>query len=95
MLSSGGVKGNWGCELLVNLRIPYAKRGDKEFFSPRHFVVVEASPRLLVVKVAAPFWQTAICVAHAPHDGAAQADRQEWWARLGDCVTKFGVDLLS
>ena len=57
-------------------------------------MVVEANSRLLVVKVAAPFWQTALCVARAPHDGAAQAERQEWWRFLGDCATKFGIELL-
>ena len=88
--SSADDQGHHGVALWASKVAPYGYHQDKPlFFEPRHFTVVECSPRLLiVVQITAPFLRLTAVVAHAPSEprvenGAARS----FWLR---CRTVLG-----
>ncbi|CAE7848430.1 unnamed protein product [Symbiodinium sp. KB8] len=65
-------RGHYGVALWANTTIPYAHRGETQWFLTRnHFTVVECQPRLLIVSVRAPFLSWIVVVAHAPSEPPA------------------------
>eukprot|EP00435_Cladocopium_sp_Y103_P059981 s1266_g21.t1 len=79
-LSSGALQGQLGVELWVNLEQPFAyDMGHPLFFCKDDFVVVHASPRLLLVLHDHPMLRFWLLVAHGPHSGRDAEEREEWW----------------
>ena len=82
-ISGGDQRGQLGVELWVNLEQPYAYQGRFPiYFQQTDFVVVEATPRTLLVlhdHQAHRFW---FLVAHGPQSGRPQEEREEWWTHL-------------
>ena len=92
-LATGHSNGQLGLELWVNLAQPYGQSDDRPlFFHRRHFTVVHADPRCLLVHVTAPHLDTWICVAHAPHCGTEEEVRLSWWMYVGDLLAHFCGD---
>ena len=74
---------NLGVELWIDMGLPYGHIGERPLlFHESHFLVVHASPRVLIVKVSAPGFVQTIVVAHAPHRGARLPERTAFWAQL-------------
>ena len=67
--SSGSVKGNWGCALLVATEAPYARASDDTplVFKPSQITPVFGDERILVLKFNAPLFRRTVIVAHAPY----------------------------
>eukprot|EP00959_Pyramimonas_sp_CCMP1952_P118470 2477085-Pyramimonas_sp.AAC.1 len=81
-ISSPAVKGNLGCSLLLSTELPYATHKRKAYcFQKKHAKVLFGHPRMLFVRVAAPFFDEVIAVAHTPHHGKDQQgnERKDWW----------------
>ena len=69
-----------GLELWVSTTIPYATHRKRQFrLQQKHCMVRHASPRTLVVTIAAPLLTITVVVAHAPTHGATVAARRLWW----------------
>ena len=83
VLAPGADKGTLGCELWADADKPYASIDGKGCcFRLSDFVVIFASPRVLVVRVTARCLQCTVVVAHAPHSGVDAAAREVWWDDL-------------
>eukprot|EP00435_Cladocopium_sp_Y103_P023961 s113_g5.t2 len=41
--------------------------------------VLEATPRLLLARITAPFFDVLAVVGHAPHSGRPEQERSQWW----------------
>ena len=79
-LGSGSHNGQYGTELWVNLRIPYAWTGrTAHYLTSKDFQVVYRDPRMLSVQLEAPLLKLKILVGHAPHCGHSHADQEAWW----------------
>ena len=88
-LAGGSAKGHLGVELWVSLQQPYASIGKRaHHFTRKHFTVVHADPRLLLVHVEAPHFTCWIAVGHSPHTGTDEGDRHGWWVLFSDLLTK-------
>jgi len=82
-ISGGDQQGQLGVELWVNLTQPYAYQGRTPvFFQRMDFVVVEATPRTLLVLHDHPSHRFWFLVAHGPQSGRPQEEREEWWMHL-------------
>ena len=77
-------KGCYGVQLAFARRIPYGRdvNGEALFWNLKHFKIVAASPRLLIVLVEAPALKLVCISAHAPHGGADEATMLAWWEDL-------------
>ena len=82
-ISGGDQQGQLGVELWINLAQPYTYQGRTPvFFQKMDFVVVEATPRILLVlhdHLGHRFW---FLVAHGPQSGRPQEEREEWWMHI-------------
>ena len=60
--SSGAVKGNWGCALLVATESPYARASDDTalVFKPSQITPVFGDERILVLKFNAPLFRRTV-----------------------------------
>eukprot|EP00435_Cladocopium_sp_Y103_P027748 s1875_g6.t2 len=82
-IASGADRGHFGVELWVNLLQPYGYLAAQPlFFHRRHFVVLHADPRVLLVRVQAPYLSFLCLVLHAPQSGLPLSERQQWWDDL-------------
>ena len=89
-LASGHVCGQLGVELWANLRQPVAWQGHQPLFLVRQdFVVVSASPRHMLVHVYNQFVDLWLLVAHAPHSGADEQTREQWWLDLNGLISTY------
>eukprot|EP00439_Symbiodinium_sp_Y106_P052700 s5273_g7.t1 len=73
--------GNYGTELWFSRELPYCHAGTAScFFHPADFLVLHASPRLIIVR----FWRASTAILfvslHAPTAGSPE--RNEWWKAL-------------
>ena len=83
--ASANEKGQFGVALWVNKMVPYARKGDKEWFlAPQHLTVSAVGPRFMVVQVSAPMLHWTVLVAHAPSGPAATKGASE--AFWGECA---------
>ena len=81
--ASGADKHNYGVELWINMDQPYAHKGRKPlYFARNDFVIVKATPRLLIAHVVNDHLDIWLIVGHAPQSGRAAAERQAWWSEL-------------
>ena len=70
-------------ELWINLAQPYVHQKHKPLFYHRqNFIVIEATPRLLLVLHDGPSQRIWFLVAHAPQSGRPREEREQWWATL-------------
>eukprot|EP00435_Cladocopium_sp_Y103_P051465 s2317_g16.t1 len=95
--ASGSSNGQYGVEFWVNCRIPYAYvDGHPEYFAAGHFQVLHQAPRLISMRVCAPYLNCCIHVGHAPHNGHDKDVRTAWWSALADVLNRcpVGVDHL-
>ena len=83
VFASGADRGTLGCELWADAERLYASIDGKDYcFRLSDFVVIFASPRVLVVRVTARCLRCTVVVAHAPHSGVDAAGRELWWDDL-------------
>lgn len=82
-IAGGCDRGQLGMELWINLAQPFAWQGRTPLFFQRHdFVVVDANPRRLLVHALNAHIDLWLLVAHAPHSGADQTLREDWWRSM-------------
>eukprot|EP00435_Cladocopium_sp_Y103_P022853 s1557_g5.t1 len=82
-IASGGHRGHHGVELWVNLRQPYGYVDDRPMlFQRRHFAVLHADPRVLLVRLEAPGLHALCLVLHVPQSGLPLTERESWWDSL-------------
>ena len=76
---SNSDKGQGGCELWVNRILPIASlKGDPCYAKREHFQVICARPNLMIVTANIAQVAFTYCVAHAPHSGATNQQRERW-----------------
>lgn len=86
-LAGGDHQGQLGVELWINLAQPFAYENRKpSFFNRQDFIVVVATPRMLLVLHDHPALRIWFLVAHAPQSGRPQVEREEWWASLTSII---------
>ena len=83
-ICSGAENGCLGVELWISLEKSFARTEGKLplRFRAKNISVCHADPRILIADIcteAISFW---VCVAHAPHTGAAADIRMDWWSSL-------------
>ena len=84
--SSGGAQGNHGCSVWFSNALPDGFFRQRALsFQRRHFSVAHSSPRLLVVDVAAPYFEARVISGHAPHALHPLEYKTAWW----DSFTHF------
>ena len=92
MLRCQSKKGSRGVQCWLALNIPYARRGDEEFFlSEKDVTVLEASPSLLVLRIHAAFLLCDVVVFHAavePRVGneGEQEEAAKAWSRVNTAL---------
>ena len=81
---SGGAQGHlYGVELWVNLAQPIAyDRKHPVYLMSKHFVVVAAKPRYMIVHAVHEVFEAWFIVAHAPQSGRPRDERERWWRDL-------------
>ena len=91
MRIAGGAQGHlYGNELWVNLDQPFGFSGTKPlFFQKQNFTVVHTEPRLMLVHAVHDAFSAWFLVAHAPHSGRPQEERDSWWVNAADAVRPF------
>eukprot|EP00435_Cladocopium_sp_Y103_P072923 s200_g41.t2 len=93
--ASGSTNGQYGVEFWVNCQIPYAYVAERPHcFAAGHFQVLHQDPRLLSLRVDAPYLQCYVHVGHAPHNGHDKDTRETWWSELSTALNACvaGVD---
>eukprot|EP00435_Cladocopium_sp_Y103_P050390 s595_g15.t1 len=86
-LSSGDSHGHFGVEFWVNLSQPIAQvHGRSILFQREDFVVVHASPRILLVLHDHVLLRMWFLVAHGPQSGRDADEREDWWHGLSALV---------
>lgn len=86
-LASGHDGGHLGVEIWINLMQPYAHQGQRpKYFQRSDFVVVDRSPRHLLVHVVNEDMRFWILCAHSPHSGIPSGERETWWHTLSETV---------
>ena len=84
MMASAACNGDHGCEIWINLSIPFCRRGDKKIFLTRDDVtVVFSDPSLLIVRCCADNVDFYVISAHAPYcksDTVAGDACLKWWS---------------
>ena len=89
-LGGGAERGHWGVELWINLRQPIAFIGSTAIYlEPKDVLVVQKSPRILLVRVEHRLWSAWIVVAHAPQSGQSATARTEWWSSLHEMLLRY------
>ena len=89
-IAGGGVDGQLGVELWVNLAQPFAvDDAGRHHFEQRHFQVLHSDPRRLLVRVSHPIWSCLILVGHGPHTGRDHSERQEWWNATHSLLQRY------
>eukprot|EP00435_Cladocopium_sp_Y103_P028743 s95_g7.t1 len=92
-IASGAERGHFGVEMWVNLNQPYGYlHGKPLLFHRRHFVVLHADPRVLLVRVQAPHLNFLCLVLHAPQSGLSLSDRARWWEELRNVLDLHRAD---
>ena len=87
-LASGCSRGQLGVEIWANLQQPIAWQDQHPLFLERQdFVVVAADPRHLLVRVCNQHLDLWLLAAHAPHSGADELTREQWWNDLNGLVS--------
>ena len=81
-------KGNFGVELWLSRRHPFAHAGSLPLcFEPGHLLVLHASPRELFVKYCRGELRLLLISAHAPTTACPQ--RNVWWAEFSQRVGRY------
>eukprot|EP00438_Fugacium_kawagutii_P027005 Skav232503 [mRNA] locus=scaffold1096:79428:80915:+ [translate_table: standard] len=89
--ASGHDRGQFGVELWVNLRQPFARLGRQQlYFSKTNFAVVHADPRLLIVKLHHELLSLWLWIGHAPHCGMPPEIINAWWNSIGELLQRHG-----
>ena len=81
-----------GTELWVSLTLPYiwdSQGRPTERFQVHNFTVIKQTPRLLIVHHEHAALPCYIVVAHAPHSGRPQNEREDWWIWLHEMMKPF------
>ena len=92
-LGGGGSGGQYGVELWINLRQPFANVGARpRYLSKQNVVVVYADSSILLTKISHELWTAWIVVAHAPHSGHPENARREWWCKMHEILTQHAAD---
>ena len=80
---SAADRGDGGMALLFSRKKPYGRSpAGNLFFAREHFSCFIAGPRLLGVRIQAPFFQATVIAAHAPHSGRSASVIKQWWRDL-------------
>ncbi len=90
MLASTADKGNYGCEVWVNLASPVGVKSGKKIFLTRDGVTaVYSDPRILIVKCRTTKIEMYIISAHAPYCKSPTDCREacEWWVKFSSIVS--------
>eukprot|EP00435_Cladocopium_sp_Y103_P045347 s1596_g13.t1 len=85
--ASGCDKGQHGVELWFNTAQRFAPRSP--CVGPKHFQVLHADPRRLMVRLAHPLWDCLFLVLHGPQSGRSLQERREWWTATQTIVHQF------
>ena len=85
-IASGSDHGQLGVEIWANLKQPFIQGDSPQCFKRSDFVVVSRSARHLLVHVLNVHIDLWLLCAHAPHSGAPQSDREQWWQHLSQLV---------
>ena len=81
-------KGNFGVELWLSRRHPFAYAGQTPiYFEPGHLLVLHASPRELIVKYCRGELRLLLVSVHAPT--TACPHRDAWWAAFCQLVGRY------
>eukprot|EP00435_Cladocopium_sp_Y103_P019087 s843_g4.t1 len=56
------------------------------YLSDHEVAIIEASPRLLILRLSNPVLKCIIIAGHAPHTGAGETHIQRWWTDLADMI---------
>lgn len=87
-----GDNGHHGCELWLSSLIPIGHQKKKPvLFEVQTTTVVFDHPRLLVVNTRPKGNSIVFVVAHAPHDGTAEEEKDAWWTLLNVQIQKFSL----
>ena len=89
MLASAADRGNYGCEIWVNLSSPVGVKGGRKIFLTREGVtVVYSDPRILIVKCIATSIEMYIVSAHAPYckSPTNSSEAREWWVIFSSII---------
>ena len=90
MLASAADKGNYGCEVWVNLASPVGVKSGKKIFLTRDGVTaVYSDPRILIVKCRTTKIEMYIISAHAPYCKSPTdcSEACEWWVNFSTIVS--------
>ncbi len=76
--------GHWGCEVWFRKGVQFActSGGVKSYFDPKCVTVLLAHPRLLATHMRIGSQSLVVVSAHAPHEGAQEETKNEWWSML-------------
>eukprot|EP00435_Cladocopium_sp_Y103_P052900 s1362_g16.t1 len=77
-------RGHFGTMLCISKKTPYGyttidSAGHPLYFAESDYSVIEAGPRLLVVRIATTALKLIVIVAHAPHTGTDLAEIEAFW----------------
>ncbi len=89
MMASAADKGNYGCEVWVNLSAPiYLKGGKKVYLNRDSVTKVFGDPRVLIVRCKTLKIDFYVISAHAPYVKSPTncKDACEWWVKLSTVV---------
>ena len=88
---SAAYDGNYGTEIWISEKIPYATSSKKKLrLLPQHISVEHSDPRRLIVRIAAPKLHARIASFHAPH--SRDPVLAEWWEETGKIAAR-GPDI--
>ena len=88
-LATGADRGHHGVELWVNLRCPIGFCDNvPQYLKRQDFVVVHATPRILIARVQHPLMAGLIVVAHAPQSGCPRTEHEAWWTQFAQILTQ-------
>ncbi len=91
MMASAADRGNYGCEVWVNLSAPIYWKGGKKVYLTRDSVTkVFSDPRILIVRCKALKIDFYVISAHAPYVKSPTNCKAacEWWVRLSSVVAE-------
>ena len=79
-------KGHYGVQIWFARRMAIDKENGHCVFQLDHFKILHQGPRLLIVKVSAPFLKAIFVCGHAPHSAATDEEKTKWWEGLQEAT---------
>ena len=79
-------RGHYGVQLWFAKQLAFDQDNGQCLLQLDHFKILHQSPRLLLVKVAAPFLKAIFVCGHAPHSAATDEEKTVWWEALQEAT---------